>query len=82
MPKRKKKFVGALRKSVKEFVSCKAQKHEHKPEIVQAHLWSAYYQTPAQPPFRGHLPWSRRRCPMNIGSTVFRSPYQGKMPLI
>ena len=40
-----------------------------------------YYQIPAQPPFRGHLPWSRR-CPMNIGSTVFRSPYQGKMLLI
>ena len=40
-----------------------------------------YYQIPAQPPFRGHLSWSRR-CPMNIGSTVFRSPYQGKMLLI
>ena len=24
-----------------------------------------YYQTPAQPPFRGYLPWSRR-CPLNI----------------
>ena len=41
-----------------------------------------YYQTPAQPPFRGHLPSSRRRCPLNIGSTVFPSPYQGKMLLI
>ena len=41
-----------------------------------------YYQTSAQPPFRGHLPWSRRRCPLNIGFTVFRSPYQGKMLLI
>ena len=41
-----------------------------------------YYQTPAQPPFRGHFPWSRRRCPLNIASTVFRSPYQGKMLLI
>lgn len=40
-----------------------------------------YYQTPAQLPFRGHLPWSQR-CPLNIGSAVFRSPYQGKMLLI
>ena len=30
-----------------------------------------YQQTPAQSPFKGHLPWSRG-CPLHRGSTVIK----------